>query len=65
MVMTAGGPNYASYFFVLYIYQSAFRSFRMGFASALSWVLFIIILILTLLTFRSSASWVHYEGEAL
>lgn len=65
MVMTGGGPNYASFFFVLYIYQSAFRNFRMGFASALSWVLFVIILILTLLSFRSSASWVHYEGEAL
>jgi len=65
MVMTSGGPNYASYFLVLYIYNAAFRNFRMGFASALAWVLFVIVLILTLLSFRSSASWVHYEGESI
>jgi multiple sugar transport system permease protein len=65
MVMTDGGPNYASYFFVFYIYQAAFRSFRMGFASALAWVLFIIIMALTVISFRSSASWVHYEGDAI
>ena len=63
MVMTGGGPNYASYFLVLYIYNSAFRNFRMGFASALAWILFAIVMILTLFSFRSSASWVHYEGE--
>jgi len=60
-VMTQGGPNYASLFYVLYLYNVAFRDFRMGYASALAWVLFLIVLALTLLTFKSSASWVHYE----
>jgi multiple sugar transport system permease protein len=60
-VMTQGGPNYASLMYVLYLYQNAFRDFRMGYASALAWVLFIIVLVLTIVAFRSSASWVHYE----
>ena len=60
-VATQGGPNYASLFYVLYLYQVAFRDFQMGYASALAWVLFLIVLVLTLLAFRSSASWVHYE----
>jgi len=63
-VMTnKGGPNYASYFFVLYIYQQGFELFRMGYASALAWVLFIIISVFTLLAFKSSALWVYYESE--
>lgn len=62
-VATNGGPNYASLFYVLYLYQVAFRNFQMGYASALAWVLFVIVLVLTILAFRSSASWVHYEDE--
>lgn len=62
-VATNGGPNYASLFYVLYLYQVAFRNFQMGYASALAWVLFVIVLLLTLLAFRSSAAWVHYEDE--
>ncbi|NPV09344.1 MAG: sugar ABC transporter permease [Anaerolineae bacterium] len=61
-VMTAGGPHNASLFYVLYLYRNAFYYFRMGFASALAWVLFIIILVLTLLVFRSSPLWVYYES---
>jgi multiple sugar transport system permease protein len=61
-VATSGGPNYASMFYVLYLYQVAFRHFQMGYASALAWVLFVIVLLLTLLAFRSSAAWIHYEG---
>ena len=60
-VLTQGGPNYASLFYVLYIYQVAFRNFRMGYASALAWVLFLIVLLVTLVVFRLSPSWVHYE----
>lgn len=61
-VMTRGGPHYASLFYVLYIYQNAFQFFNMGYASALSWVLFVIILLLTLLIFKSSPLWVYYES---
>jgi multiple sugar transport system permease protein len=47
----------------VYLYSNAFRYMKMGYASALAWVLFIIVLLLTLLVFRSSATWVYYEGE--
>ncbi|MGQ9554471.1 MAG: carbohydrate ABC transporter permease [Anaerolineae bacterium] len=62
-IMTEGGPRYATLFYVLYLYNNAFRYFRMGFASALAWVLGVIILAFTLIVFRSSAMWVYYEGE--
>jgi multiple sugar transport system permease protein len=61
-VMTGGGPNNATLFYVLYLYQKGFQQFQMGYASALAWVLFAIVLILTALVMRSSRSWVHYEG---
>jgi multiple sugar transport system permease protein len=61
-VMTKGGPNYASYFYVYYLYQNAFQFFKMGFASAQAWVLFLIILVFTALTIRSSSIWVYYES---
>jgi multiple sugar transport system permease protein len=50
-------------FYNLYLYQNAFRFFEMGYASAMAWVLFVIVLIVTLLVFRSSPLWVFYEGE--
>ena len=62
-IMTNGGPNNATMFMILYLYRNAFQFFRMGYASALAWVLFIYILVLTVLIFRSSSSWVYYEGE--
>ncbi|HEY3110594.1 MAG TPA: sugar ABC transporter permease [Chloroflexota bacterium] len=62
-VMTNGGPNEATLFYVLYLYRNAFQYFKMGYASALAWVLFVYILVLTLLIFRSARAWVHYEGE--
>ncbi|RIK37110.1 MAG: ABC transporter permease [Chloroflexi bacterium] len=62
-IMTRGGPNNATLFYLLYLYQNAFEYFRMGYGSALAWVLFLYILVLTLLTFRSSQFWVFYEGE--
>ncbi|NPV81112.1 MAG: sugar ABC transporter permease [Firmicutes bacterium] len=63
-VMTGGGPHYASLFYVLYVYRNAFSYFNMGYASALSWILFLIILGLTLIVFKSSPLWVHYEGTS-
>jgi len=62
-VITQGGPNYASYFYVLYLFQNAFQYFRMGFASAQAWILFVIVMTLTLLAFRSQRYWVYYEGS--
>ncbi|MHB0878883.1 MAG: carbohydrate ABC transporter permease [Anaerolineae bacterium] len=62
-VMTEGGPNNASLFLVLYLYRNAFQYFKMGYASALAWVLFAIIMVFTLLVFRSSSVWVYYESE--
>ncbi len=61
-VMTAGGPAESTLFYNLYLYNNAFRYHRMGYASAMAWVLFLIVMVLTLLVFRSSALWVYYEG---
>jgi len=63
LIMTNGGPNNATLFFLLYLYQNAFQYFRMGYGSALAWVLFLYILVLTLIAYRSSQFWVYYEGE--
>lgn len=62
-IMTQGGPANATYFFVLGIYLNAFQFLKMGYASALAWMLAVIILLLTLVAFRSSGRWVHYEGQ--
>lgn len=64
LIMTNGGPRYATLFVVLYLYQNAFRDFQMGYASAIAWVLFMAIMAVTLVTFRLSSYWVYYEGEA-
>lgn len=58
-----GGPARATLFYNLYLYQNAFKYFDMGYASAMAWILLIIVLTLTMLVFRSSALWVYYEGE--
>ena len=61
-VLTNGGPNNATLTMVLYVYRKAFQEFAMGYASAVAWVLFMVILLFTLLVFRSSSAWVYYEG---
>lgn len=63
-VMTGGGPADRTLFYVLYLYYKAFRDFRMGYASAMAWVLFIIILIFTLIQINLSNRWVYYEGAS-
>lgn len=60
-VLTAGGPANSTFFIVLKIYQEGFQNFQMGYASAIAWVFFVIILLLTVLIFRTSG-WVYYEG---
>lgn len=62
-IMTNGGPQDATLFYVLYLYQKAFQQFKMGYASAMAWILFAIVLSLTLTLLRSSRRWVYYEGE--
>lgn len=63
-VITQGGPNYASYFYVLHIYNNAFTYIaNMGYADALSWVLFVLMLAFTALAFKSAQYWVYYEAE--
>ncbi len=64
-VMTggAGGPANSTMMYVLHLYLVAFRQFRLGYASALAWVLFLILLLFTALIFRSSSLWVYYETE--
>jgi multiple sugar transport system permease protein len=59
---TAGGPANETLFYALYLYQNAFQYFRMGYACAMAWVLFILTMIASLIIFRSSARWVYYEG---
>ena len=62
-IMTAGGPNNSTLMYVLYLYNLAFKQFRFGFASALAWVFFIIMMIFTVFLFRGSSAWVYYEGQ--
>ena len=62
-LMTDGGPNNATLFYVLYLYRKAFQHFEMGYASALAWILFTIIMALTMVVLKSSKLWVYYEGE--
>jgi len=61
-VMTDGGPADATLFYVLYLYRNAFEYFRMGYASALAWVFFLIVLALTLVQLAGSRHWVYYEA---
>ncbi len=61
-LLTNGGPQHSTLFTVLYLYRLGFEQFRMGFASALAWLLFVVILIFTLIQLRLSDAWVYYEG---
>ncbi len=62
-IITQGGPLKSSYLLPLYIYDEAFKRFDMGYASAIAWVLFVIIMVLTLVAFWSSKKWVFYAGD--
>lgn len=62
-LVTGGGPMRATYLISIMIYDNAFRFFRMGYASALSWVLFIIIMFFTIIVFKSSSAWVFYSDN--
>ncbi|MCL5072883.1 MAG: sugar ABC transporter permease [Actinobacteria bacterium] len=62
-IMTKGGPNNASNMIVPYLFDNAFKFYRMGYASSIAWILFVIIILITLLILRSSSVWVFYESE--
>lgn len=61
-IMTEGGPHGATQVMVERIYTFAFKYFKMGYASAYSWILFVIILVLTLIQLKAQKAWVHYES---
>jgi multiple sugar transport system permease protein len=58
----AGGPANSILFYSMYLYQTAFQQFKMGYASAMAWILFLIVLVATVILFRTS-SWVYYHAE--
>jgi ABC-type sugar transport system permease subunit/ABC-type glycerol-3-phosphate transport system substrate-binding protein len=62
-IMTEGGPDDSTLFYAYYLFNNAFRYFKMGYASALAWILFLIILALTLLQLKMAPRWVHYEAD--
>ncbi len=61
-VMTNGGPGTDTLFYVLNLYRQAFEFHNMGYASAMAWILFVVVLVFTALVFRGSRKMVHYEG---
>jgi multiple sugar transport system permease protein len=63
LVITNGGPNNSTLFLPLYLYRQAFINFRMGYAAALAWILFAIILVVSLITFRTVGRRVYYESD--
>jgi len=61
-IMTGGGPLNSTRFYMHYLYDNAFLYFKMGYASAMAWVLFVIIFVLTMLLVKTSDRWVFYTG---
>ncbi|WYQ44398.1 sugar ABC transporter permease [Bacillus sp. FSL R5-0394] len=61
-LITNGGPMDATNFYAVYLYETAFEHLRMGYASAMAWILLVIIGVITLILFATSKYWVHYEG---
>ncbi len=62
-LLTSGGPAASTELYSLHLYRNAFQNLRMGYASALAWVLFVVIVAFTLILFRTSGRWVYYGGE--
>jgi multiple sugar transport system permease protein len=61
-IATGGGPNYATYFYVYHLFKNAFEFSRMGYAAAMAWLFFLIVLVLTSIQFKLSSRWVYYAG---
>ncbi|MEM7131885.1 MAG: sugar ABC transporter permease [Chloroflexota bacterium] len=62
-LLTQGGPNASTELYTIFLYRNAFEYLRMGKASALAWILFVVIVIFTIIVFRTSERWVYYGGE--
>ncbi len=62
-IATNGGPLDSTLFYVLYLYQKAFSLLEMGYASAMAWILFLMVLVLTIIIFKTSGKWVFYRSE--
>ena len=63
-ILTSGGPADATLLYAYYLYVSAFQFFKMGYASAMAWIVFVLVLVATIAIFRASGRFVHYGGEA-
>ncbi len=63
-IITNGGPQNSTLFYALYLYRQAFTNFKMGYAAAMAWVLFVIVLLLSVLVFRTLGRQVYYEDQA-
>jgi multiple sugar transport system permease protein len=61
-VATQGGPSWATWFYALHLYRWSFEYFDMGYGAALAWIFTLILVVLTVIQFRASQRWVHYEG---
>jgi multiple sugar transport system permease protein len=61
-IMTEGGPEDSTHFYALYLFNRAWRYLDMGYASAMAWILFLIVMVLTIVIFKTHRRWVHY-GE--
>jgi multiple sugar transport system permease protein len=62
-IMTSGGPDRATYFFTMYLYDSAFTYLKMGYASSMAWIQLLMVLALTALAGWSSKHWVHHSNR--
>lgn len=62
-IITSGGPNNKSNFVILQLFKEAFTYGRMGRACAIAWVIFLIVVVLTIINFKISDKWVYYESE--
>jgi multiple sugar transport system permease protein len=58
---TSGAPRESLLFYALYLYRQGFEYLKMGYAAAMAWILFLIILVVTIVMIRTSAYWTHYE----
>ena len=61
-ILTQGGPADSTLLYAYYLYVSAFQYFKMGYASAMAWIMFVLVLVATIIIFRASGRFVHYGG---
>ena len=62
-IASGGGPAYSTWFYTFHLFKQAFQFFNMGYASALGWIFFVVLLVFTYVQVRLQTRWVHYEGE--